>query len=252
MMKVLIVENEKPAAGQLIDLLKAEDEMVEILHVTRSVEESVNWLSENPLPDLVFMDIRLDDGVCFEIYENIRLDVPTIFTTAYNDYALRAFKVNSIDYLLKPISREELSAALKKFRRLNYGQGTLKKEIKQALEDLQPKYRNRFLVKIGPRYKSVATSNISAFLIRSKETYLCTLEGREYGIDFSLDKLGEMLDSEQFFRINRTCIVNVASISEMNSYSSSRLQLKITRCDEEEPFVVSREKVAAFKEWMDR
>lgn len=164
---------------------------------------------------------------------------------------LRAFKVNSIDYLLKFITREDLAQALDKFRRLHLKQRNLKNEIQRAIRDLQPNYRNRFLVKIGPRYKSVATSDVCAFIVRSKETYLRTREGREYGIDFSLDRLEELLDREQFFRINRSCIVNANSITEMNSFSSSRLKLQLENSDDEDHYLVSREGVSEFKKWMD-
>jgi two-component system response regulator LytT len=251
-MKVLIVEDERPAAERLKKLLAAIDESIQVIHVLESVEETVNWLLENPHPSLIFMDIQLDDGLCFEIFENSSLDVPVIFTTAYNEYSLRAFKVNSIDYLLKPIEETELRSSIQKFERLHGEKKGLEKEIKKALKELQPKYRNRFLIKIGSRYKSVSSNDISCFIIREKEAYLVSGEGRNYGIDFSLDQIAEMLDTDKFYRINRSCIVNVDYITELLSYSSSRLQLTMENMEEEDLFVVSRDRVGAFKRWMDR
>lgn len=248
-MRTLIIENEKPAANKLINLLRKLQPSINIVEVCESVEASVNWLNNNNLPDLVFMDIQLDDGLSFEIFDSFKLEVPIIFTTAFNEYTLQAFKVNSIDYLLKPINEKELSEALKRVPSVN---NNIEQHIKKAIQELNKNYRNRFLIKVGSNYKSISVSDISYFYIEDKATYLETYSGRSYAVDFTLDQLSNMINPDCFYRINRSCLVNVNAISQLNAYSSSRLQLKIENHDKDELFVVSRDKVSHFKRWMDR
>lgn len=251
-MNVLIIENEKLAAGRLTRLLQSINPDLTISAILETVESSINWMEENEKPDLILMDIQLDDGLCFEIFETIHVDTPIIFTTAYDKYTLKAFKVNSVDYLLKPIDKNELVLALDKFKNLHATQKSSLINIDQLLQDINKQYKSRFLIKIGTKYRSVSINEIRFFYVSEKSTFLKTAEGRSYGIDYSLDKLQPLLDPAQFYRLNRNCLINISSIRDMQSYSSSRLQLIIKDETQSELFVVSRDKVSAFKKWMDK
>lgn len=251
-MKVLIIENEKPAADKIIRQLKKIDKSINILGVAESVEEAVNRLQIKPEPDLILMDIQLDDGLCFEIFEIINVDTPVIFTTAYDEFTLKAFKVNSLDYLLKPVDDEMLEAAIKKFKKLYSENDPFKRDFKMLLNEFRNQYKSRFLIKIGERYRSVPASEINHIHIIERCVLLCDHQGKDYGIDYSLDQLQTLLDPRKFFRINRECIVNIEAISLMHSFSSSRLQLTLKGCEKSEEFVVSRDKVTEFKRWIDK
>jgi DNA-binding LytR/AlgR family response regulator len=251
-MNILVIENEKPAADKLVRLLMKIDHKITVLGVIETVEEAINRLGENPLPDLILMDIQLDDGICFEIFDTIKVDIPVIFTTAYDEYTLRAFKVNSIDYLLKPVAEDLLRSALEKFLKLHGDSDPFKKDFKQLMFEFRNQYKSRFLIKIGDKYRSVPVSEISHFHINERSVFLSDQLGKDYGIDYSLEQLQTMLDSRKFFRLNRECIVNIDSITLMHSYSSSRLQLTLKNFEKNELFVVSRDKVAEFKKWIDR
>ncbi len=252
-MNVLIIENEPPAAGKIVRLLKEIDKSIKVLDVIETVEEAINRLQTDPRPDLIFMDIQLDDGLCFEIFETANIDVPVIFTTAYDEYTLKAFKVNSVDYLLKPIDKESLESAVNKFRKLFYdNKDPFRRDFRELINEFKNQYKSRFLIKIGEKYRSVATAEISHFHICERNVFLTDFQGREYGIDYSLDQIQSVLDPRRFYRINRECIVNIDAISLMYSYSSSRLQLTLKNMEKNEQFVVSREKVADFKKWIDK
>jgi DNA-binding LytR/AlgR family response regulator len=252
-MNVLIVENEVPAADRITKLLKTIDKSITILGVVESVEEAINRLQIKPEPDLILMDIQLDDGLCFEIFETINVDTPVIFTTAYDEYTLKAFKVNSVDYLLKPIDEELLKLALDKFKKLFYiDKDPFKKDFRQLINEFRNQYKSRFLIKIGEKYRSVTAREISHFHISERNVFLCDYQGKDYGVDYSLEQLQSNLDPRKFFRINRECIVNIDAIALMFSYSSSRLQLTLKNQNKSELFVVSRDKVADFKRWIDK
>ncbi|MEI6048544.1 MAG: LytTR family DNA-binding domain-containing protein [Bacteroidota bacterium] len=251
-MNVLIIENEKPAAEKIVTLLKKIDRSITVMGIVETAEEAINRLEEKPQPDLILMDIQLDDGLCFEIFETINVDTPVIFTTAYDEYTLKAFKVNSVDYLLKPIDEESLKSAIGKFKKLYADKDPFKKDFKQLVNEFRNQYKSRFLIKIGEKYKSVATGEISHFQICERNVFLCDFQGKDYGVDYSLEQLQNILDPRKFFRINRECIVNIEAISLMYSYSSSRLQLTLKNKEKSELFVVSRDKVALFKEWADK
>lgn len=251
-MNILIVENEKPAADKLIRLLMKIDKSINILGVIETVEGTINRLQENPQPDLMLMDIQLDDGLCFEIFETANVEIPIIFTTAYDQYILKAFRVNSIDYLLKPIEEGLLNAALAKFKKLYADKDPFKRDFKQLLFEFRNQFKSRFLIKIGDKYRSVPTTEISHFHINERSVFLSDFQGKDYGIDYSLEQLQTMIDPRKFFRINRECIVNIEAISLMYSYSSSRLQLTLKNLEKSDLFVVSRDKVSEFKKWIDR
>ncbi len=208
-MNILIIENEKPAADKLIRLLMKIDKSITILGVIETVEGVINRLQENPQPDLILMDIQLDDGLCFEIFETANIEIPIIFTTAYDEYILKAFKVNSIDYLLKPIEEGLLKSALTKFKKLYADKDPFKRDFKQLLFEFRNQFKSRFLIKIGDKYRSVPIGEISHFHINERSVFLSDLQGKDYGIDYSLEQLQTMLDPRKFFRINRECIVNI-------------------------------------------
>jgi DNA-binding LytR/AlgR family response regulator len=252
-MKILVIENERPAAEKIVKLLRKIDKSVTILGVIETVEEAINRLQDKPEPDLVLMDIQLDDGLCFEIFETINVEFPVIFTTAYDEYTLKAFKVNSVDYLLKPIDEASLRNAIQKFNKFFYtDKDPFKRDFRQLIHEFRTQYKTRFLIRTGEKYRSVTTGEISHFHISERNVFLADNQGRDYGIDYSLDQLQNMLDPTRFFRINRECIVNIEAISLMYSYSSSRMQLTVKNREKDDLFVVSREKVGEFKKWIDR
>lgn len=252
-MNILIVENELPAADKLVKMLKKTDKSITVIGVVETVEETINRLQMKPQPDLILMDIQLDDGLCFEIFETINVETPVIFTTAYDEYTLKAFKVNSVDYLLKPIDEKSLVSALDKFKKLFYDdKDPFKKDFRQLISEFRNQYKSRFLIKIGEKFRSVLTSEISHFHINERNVFLSDFQGRDYGVDYSLDQLQSILDPRKFFRINRECIINIDSITLMYSYSSSRLQLNLKNIEKSDLFVVSRDKVADFKKWIDK
>lgn len=250
-MKVLIIEDERLAAERLIKLLNETGVSVEILKVLETVEESINWFADNPAPDLVFMDIQLSDGVCFEIFESVKIATPIIFTTAYDKYAIQAFKVNSVDYLLKPVELDALNKAIEKyhtlFPRQEIGQG----KVDHLYEQLVKKYKTRFFVKIGIHFQSVSIDDIACFFIRERSTFLKTIVGKNYDLDYSLDQIARMVNPEQFFRINRNYIINLDSIADIISYSTNRLRVKLKNFDHLD-LVISRDKTPDFKKWLDR
>ncbi len=252
-MNILIIENENPAASKLQHLLKKIDNSIQIAGVTETVEESVNWLQSKPKPDLILVDIQLDDGISFEIFETIQVDIPVIFTTAYNEYVLQAFKVNSVDYLLKPIDEHALRTALDKFKKVHYKVN--RDLLKSVFNEYKNQFKNRFLIKIGARYKSVSIKEVCCFYIEDRAVFLKTFEGKNYAIDYSLDQLENILDPDQFFRLNRKCILFLNAIEDILSYSSSRLQVRLGNKNnmiEKTFLVVSRDKVKDFKKWIDR
>lgn len=250
-MRILIIEDEKPASLKLQRMLHELDDTITIAASLESVEESSNWFLNNPAPDLVFMDIQLEDGLCFEIFENISISIPVIFTTAYDEYAIRAFRVNSVDYLLKPIKAEELRNAIDKFRKI-HGRKKDERVIDSMLKQMETRRRERFLIKVGQHYRPVQVADIHFFFTREGSAFISTGSGRDYAIDFSLDRLEQMLDPKKFYRVNRNYLVNIVSIKDIIAYSSSRLKLILEGQDRQDDVIVSRDRVADFKKWMDR
>lgn len=254
MYKILIIEDEKPAAEWLRQLILKVDPQTLILATLDSIGSSVEWFQQNPAPDLAFMDIQLADGLSFGIFEQVQVSCPVIFTTAYEEYAIKAFKVNSVDYLLKPIAHDELKAAFVKF-------GKQTKNIQptpiitsdlllKVREMLQKQYKTRFVIKVGEHLKSIPVEDILFFYSLEKGTYLCTSDFKNYLVDYSLDRIAEMVNEHRFFRINRKYILSNQSIADIVVYSNSRLKIKLKKPGEES-IIVSRDKVSAFKEWLD-
>ncbi len=250
-MNVLIVENEKPAIVSLSRLLNQIDPAIKIAGTTESVESTINWFQNNPFPDLIFMDIQLDDGLCFELFETMQLDIPVIFTTAYDEYMLSAFKVNSVDYLLKPIEESLLRKAIDKFKSIHFRDAVKIDVLKQLLKELNKGYKTRFLIKVGEHYRSVLDNEISCFYILERFTFIRTSSGKDYPVDYSLDQLQKIIDPDKFFRISRNCIVNINAIRDIISYSSSRLNVKLNNQPNED-LIVSKDKVSEFKKWVDK
>lgn len=248
MSKIIIVEDEKPASSRLERLLIELDYSVnQKLH---SVEEAVEWFQKHDQVDLIFLDIQLSDGLSFEIFEQVTIEADLIFTTAYDEYALKAFKLNIIDYLLKPIDNEELKVTLKKFEKRKSSRSINADLLKSLL--IQPhentSYKTRFSVKVGDRLKTYSTDEILCFESSDKATSLVTLEGKSYVIDESLNQLEPKLSPKDFFRINRSHIIHYKSIQDMVSYSSSRIKINLKGLDK--ATIVSRERVKDFKTWI--
>ena len=253
-MKVLIIEDEEPAAGRMVELLKFYDQAIEIEEILDSVKDAVLWLNSHLPPNLIFMDIQLADGLCFEIFDRADVQAPVVFTTAFQEYAIRAFKVNSIDYLLKPIDFHALKVAIEKFRRYYSDKSKpaiLRHDILESVRQMLEKpSKNRFIIKVGEHLRPVSASEIHIFFSLEKATNLCTADARKYIIDYSLDHLMELIDNEKFFRINRKNIINRDAIADIIIYSKNRLKIKL-RTPGVEPVIVSRDRVNTFRSWLD-
>lgn len=251
-MNIIIIEDEKPSARRLERMLsKINIQAQTMLH---SVEESIEWFQNNEHPDLIFLDIQLSDGLSFEIFEAIEIKSAVIFTTAYDEYALQAFKLNSIDYLLKPIDEDDLATAVKKYQeRAPQKQAvTLDfNDIKKLLVNpIDREYKKRFSVKVGQHLKLINIDDIECFYSENKGTYLYTSEGRNYLLDTTLEHLEGELEPQIFFRINRKFFVNINAIKDMVSYTNSRLQIKLNSYKEQD-VIVARERVKDFKLWLE-
>jgi DNA-binding LytR/AlgR family response regulator len=209
----------------------------------------VDWLNNNPQPDLIFLDIQLADGISFEIFEHVKVTSPIIFCTAFDQYAIRAFKLNSIDYLLKPVDPEELKNALNKFQSGRKAPEITLDQIRVLLQPVQKIYKNRFLVKIGERIQTIAIDEIGTFYSEDKVTFLMTKQGKKFIIDYTLDEVENLLDPELFFRLNRKYISSVGAIKGVFTYSNSRLKILLENSSDND-ILISREKMAAFKSWL--
>lgn len=254
-MNVLIVEDEELAVKKLRKTLLATDNSIEVTGVTDSIKTTVEWLQSNPQPDLILMDIELADGQSFEVFKLTDVKSPVIFITSYDEYALKAFKVNSVDYLLKPIQQEELQAALNKFRKITSSQKSdlsLDSLVRELQQKLQPKeFRKRFLVKQGQKLVSVEVEDIAYFYSDGRLNFFKTADNRKFVVDYTMDELEEMLDPEKYFRISRSFYVSVNSIDKIEDYFGNRLILQLKPMVDKEA-LVSREKVTDFKKWMGK
>jgi two-component system LytT family response regulator len=246
-MKTLIIEDEAAAVRRLSKLILEIDSSIEIVDDLDSIENSLDWLHSNPIPDLIFMDIHLADGASFEIFNHFEISKPIIFTTAYNEYAIQAFKVNTIDYLLKPIKKPELEAAINKYRKLARSQTFDYKTL--AREMNRDEYNKRFLIRFGQQIRVVEMRDCAYFYTQNKVTFLVTKKGKRYPIDYSLEKIEEMTDPHGFFRINRQFIINIEAINEMYAYSKSRVKIDLNPSCELDT-IVSTERSPHFKKWL--
>lgn len=252
-MKILIVEDEPLAAAQLAAHIATLRPQAQILAVCDTVKSVVEWTKNNEMPDLAFFDIQLGDGLSFEIFDKVAFNIPVIFTTAFDDYAIRAFKVNSIDYLLKPINRNELEKALDKFDQLSHSASPAisANVISEIVNSMQTqKFKERFLVKVGAHLRVIETNDILYFYSFEKGTYAKLNDGKDYLLDQSLELVEGMIDPSQFFRINRKYLIALKSITDVVAYSNSRLKLKVKHPNDDD-FLVARERVKDFKSWLE-
>lgn len=251
-MKVLIVEDEIAAARRLAKMLQSIEPELVLLAITDSISTTISWLKENQEPDLILMDIHLADGSSFKIFDQVKVKCPIIFTTAYDQYAIQAFKVNSIDYLLKPIKQEELAFSLAKFKekKVEASSSDFEKLINE-LRKPQHEYQQRFVVQFADKLKSIEADTVAYFIALEKSVFLVTEDGHRYAIDYTLEKLEEVLNPKIFFRINRKFIVNFSAIKGMFTYSKSRVKIDLFPNPETE-VIVSSERASGFKDWLNQ
>jgi DNA-binding LytR/AlgR family response regulator len=254
-MNVLIIEDETPAANQLSKLLNKQLPDLHIVETLDSVESAVNWLrSPTQLIQLIFMDIQLADGLSFDIFQQVRIESPVIFTTAFDHYSLKAFQVNSIDYLLKPIDPDELNRALTKYQHFfqHNGKAIDYTEVMAAImSQNQPEYKKRFLVKSGQELKFIFTSQIQYFFSEDGLVFAQMPKGNKYHLDYYLEQIEKLVDPNLFFRINRKVIIQISSIHKISTYFNSRLLLEL-KPNANFDIIVSRDRVSAFKQWLDQ
>lgn len=260
-MKILIVEDEELAVKKITKTLAAVDADAEVVGVADSIVAAVSWLESNPAPDLILMDIELSDGQSFEIFNRVTIKSPVIFTTSYDEYALKAFKVNSVDYLLKPIQKEDLAAALEKLGNLKdiyqktpppAATMSIDSLVKELQQKLQPReYRKRFLVRHAQKLVSIDTDEIAYFFSDGRLNFFKTFDNRKFVVDYTMDELEEMLDPTRYFRISRSFYISVNSVDQIHDYFGNRLLLHLKPAVDKES-IVSREKVTDFKKWMGK
>ena len=251
-MKTIIIEDENLTAKRLESLLHKWDSTIQVEAILPSVDEAVKWFGSNAEPDLIVMDIHREDDLAFKIFEQVRIAAPVIFTTAYDEYMIQAFKVNSIDYLLKPVNYDELVQAIEKFKRLKnqFAQPNLETLLK-SLGHKEPEYKSRFMITVGTRIKSIETSDIAYFYSEDKLTFMVTKEGQNLPIDFSLDKLTSMMNPKDYFRISRQFLVSFPSIQTVHTHIKGKLKLELTPKTKLE-VLVSGDRMTDFKEWLGR
>ncbi len=252
-MKVVIIEDESFAALRLKKMINEYDPDIEVIAELESVAGSVAWFSANKEPDLIFLDIHLEDDLSFAIFDKVQISCPIIFTTAFDEYAIKAFKLKSIDYLLKPIVQEELAAALKKYKEMTAAvkQDNNLESLYQLLLNKTPEYRERFSVSYGAKIKTISIDQIAYFASEEGITFAYLTEKGSYPIDISLDKLADEVDPGRFFRINRKIMLGINGIADIHVYPKSRLKLDLRPKYHEEVFV-SLDRVTSFKKWLDR
>jgi two-component system response regulator LytT len=250
-MKAIIIEDEAIASRRLENLINEVSSDIDIIEIISSVESGLKWFKSNPLPDLIFLDIQLNDGYGFDILDSIENHPPIIFTTAYNEYAIRGFKYNGLDYLLKPIDKKELQRALEKYRLSPYPKNELLEPKIQDFKNLfQKQYKHRFMVKVGNHFSTFNVKDIAFFKSENGSICLNTFDGKNYPVEYTIDQLEEILNPIDFFRINRKYMVSLSSIKEIHNYFNSRLLLKLQPLHEDE-VIVSRERCTDFKMWLD-
>ncbi len=247
----IIIEDEKPAARLLRRMVEGIN--LEVITMLHSVKEAIEWFSQNTHPDIIFLDIQLSDGISFDIFDEISTDSAIIFTTAYDQYALQAFKLKSVDYLLKPIDPDDLEDAIDKYRsHFEQPQPSVNlQDLKNLLvSNHQNTYKERFSFKVGQHLKVVSISDIQCIYSENKGTYINTTDNRNYLLEHSLEKIGDDLDPNLFHRVNRKAFVNINAIDDIIAYTNSRLEIKLKKAFDDQ-IIVSRERVKGFKEWLN-
>ncbi len=254
MIRTIIIEDEYRAADRLERLVLSLDEQITILDKLDSVETAVEWFTTNPHPDLLFLDIQLADGLSFEIFDQVKVNSFVIFTTAYDEYAIRAFELNSIDYLLKPVDIEKLNKSLQKFKcfaTTNTTPNVKMDDLMRLLSAGGKSHKKRFVVNVGTRIKAIETTNVAWFISAEKNTFLVAKDGHRYSIDFSLDRIEELVSPDVFFRINRQYIVGFEAIQNISVHSKSRIKLDLYPAPDE-MVMVSTNRSPKFREWLDK
>jgi two-component system response regulator LytT len=257
MIKVLIIEDEIPAQRLLKETLQEIDVKTEVIGCLNSIKSSVEWFQNNPHPDIVLLDIQLSDGLSFEIFKQVNIESSIIFTTAYDEYAIQAFKVNSIDYLLKPVEKDELQTAFEKYYQYNTqfiqekNSSINFSELAALIKNEKSEYRKRFLIQSNESFFHLPVEEIALFYSMQGITFAVTFEKREYPINFSLEGLKEQLNPDIFFKINRQFIVNIEAIKRVHSYFNGKLKLEIEPLHTED-IIVGKDKASAFKRWLDK
>jgi DNA-binding LytR/AlgR family response regulator len=253
-MKVLLIEDEKPAADRLAYLLHQYEPSIEIAGREESIEDSVNWLKTKPQPDIIFLDIQLADGYSFEIFNRVAIHVPVIFTTAYDQYAMKAFQYFSVDYILKPVTAEALAKAMNKLSAMaatlpgNQVYLNIAEKFTSTLQ--QKKYKDRFLSKVGQRIYLISTSNVAWFEADNKIVYIIDTEGNKYVVDFTMEKLTQLLNPADFVRINRKYIICHNAVEHIKPYAGNRMQVCVAAGKKTDNIIVSRDRVTQLKQWV--
>jgi DNA-binding LytR/AlgR family response regulator len=251
-MKVIIIEDEKLSAEHLQNTLQKIDKQIEIVTIIDSVKQCIALFTNGLSADLLFVDIHLADGICFDIFEQITIDIPIVFTTAFNEYAIKAFQLNSVDYLLKPIAKDDLQRALEKFAKYKSQYHPLPiSNIANQYYTSSSNTKNRFIVKSGQTLDSIKTEDVHHFTTIDSITFLVIDNGKKFPIDYTLDQLETVIPKSDFFRINRKTILHIRSIQKVNTFFNSRLAITAANIDGEAS-IVSRERVGDFKEWLDK
>ena len=252
-MNLFIVEDEQPALERIKKLLSKIDGSIHIMGEAVSIKDAVNWLQRNPSPDLILMDIQLADGESFEIFKEVKVKSPVIFITAFDQHALQAFKLNSVDYLLKPIKEEELAGAIKKYKLIFADRKNTPGDYEKLLEALKEErkdYQKRIIIRFGETIKTVAIDDVAYFYTQEKTNFLRTRERMDYPVDMTLDETEKILDPAKFFRINRQCIININAIDKMVVVSKSRVKLTLNPPSQIET-IVSTDRSSTFKDWLE-
>lgn len=256
-LKVLIIEDEIPAQRLLKETLQEVNSETEVVDCLNSIKSAVNWFQNNPHPEIVLLDIQLSDGVSFEIFKQIKIKSMIIFITAYDEYAMQAFKVNSLDYLLKPIEKDELQAAFEKYQHYNkqfiqeQNSNIDFSELASLIKSEKTEYRKRFLIQSNESFFHLPVNDIILFYSMQGITFAVTFEKREYPVNFSLESLKEQLDPDSFFKVNRQVIINIRVVKKVHSYFNGKLKLE-TQPVYNEDIIIGKDKAAEFKRWLDR
>jgi DNA-binding LytR/AlgR family response regulator len=250
-MKILIIEDEKPAENRLEKLLERHFPERDFVGNLDTVVHAVRWFVENPPPDLIFCDIQLADGLSFEIFERVKVSAPVIFTTAFDQYVIRAFQVNAVDYLLKPIDPEDLERAVGKFKSHQIKPSLDLELLKKLLQSEKKDFKSRFLVRFGEKIQSIPAEEVSLFFSEERVTFLQTHSDKKYVLDSTLEQVESQVNPAVFFRINRKYLCRIDAVEEVLTYSNSRLKVKLKNCPDTD-VLISREKVGEFKDWLDR
>jgi two-component system, LytTR family, response regulator LytT len=252
MIRALIIEDERPAALRMEKLLQGIDPSIGIIDRLDTVAAAVKWFNSNPHPDLILLDIQLGDGLSFEIFSSVRVESYVIFTTAFDEFAIKAFELNSLDYLLKPVSEEKLARSIAKFRKFrDKGNSPDYDKLLETLDKREQKFKKRFIIQIAGKIRVIETDNVAWFYSKEKNTFLCSADNKAYPVDYSLDQIESIVNPELFFRVNRQFIVQYKSISRIDILSKSRIRIATNPTFEEE-ILISTARTAEFRNWLDR